>query len=124
MVETTKSKVIRFHETENADVFKIESLPIKEPDENEIRIKIKAIGLNRAEIMFREEQYLEDPIVPCRLGYQASGIVETIGEGVSGFAIGDRVSDGWQGGETGIRSHRWADVVPTGGGSCIGRDDC
>jgi NADPH:quinone reductase-like Zn-dependent oxidoreductase len=92
MVETAKSKVIRFHETGNADVLKIESLPINEPDEDEIRIKVEAIGLNRAEIMFREGQYLEDPIVPCRLGYEASGIVEAIGEGVSGFAIGDRVS--------------------------------
>lgn len=91
-METTQNKVVRFHETGNADVLKIESLPVSDPGEGEIRIKVEAIGLNRAEIMFREGQYLEVPEVPCRLGYEASGIVDAIGGGVSGFSIGDRVS--------------------------------
>lgn len=91
-METTQSRVVRFHEIGSADVLKIESMPISDPGEGEIRIKVQAIGLNRAEIMFREGQYLEVPEVPCRLGYEASGIVDAIGEGVSGFSIGDRVS--------------------------------
>ena len=52
------SKVVRFHEAGNISVLKIEDLPINEPSEGEVRIKVKAIGLNRAEIMFREGQYL------------------------------------------------------------------
>ena len=92
MMETTKSKVVRFHETGNANVLKIETLPISEPGEGDIRIKVEAIGLNRAEIMFREGRYLEVPEFPSRLGYEASGVVVALGEGVGGFSIGDRVS--------------------------------
>jgi NADPH:quinone reductase-like Zn-dependent oxidoreductase len=42
--------------------------------------------------MFRLGQYLEDPILPARLGYEAAGSVEAIGEGVTGLKVGDAVS--------------------------------
>ena len=86
------SKIIRFHETGGADVLKIEDLPLTEPDEGEIRLKVEAIGLNRADVMFRQGQYLEDPELPSRLGYEASGTVDALGPDVSGIQIGDRVS--------------------------------
>ena len=86
------SKIIRFHETGGADVLKIEDLPLTEPGEGEVRLKVEAIGLNRAEIMFRRGQYLEDPKLPSRLGYEASGTIDALGPDVSGFQIGDRVS--------------------------------
>ena len=86
------SKIIRFHETGGADVLKIEDLPLTEPGEGEVRLKVEAIGLNRAEVMFREGQYLEDPEFPSRLGYEAAGIVDAVGPGTKGIQIGDRVS--------------------------------
>jgi len=86
------SKIIRFHETGGADVLKIEDLPLAEPGEGEVRLKVEAIGLNRAEVMFRRGQYLEDPKLPSRLGYEASGTIDALGPDVSGFQIGDRVS--------------------------------
>ncbi len=85
-------KIIRFHETGGADVLKIEDLPLAEPGEGEIRLKVEAIGLNRAEVMFRQGQYLDTPVLPSRLGYEASGIVDAVGPGTSGIQIGDRVS--------------------------------
>lgn len=85
-------KTIRFHETGGADVLKVEDLPLTEPGEGEVRLKVEAIGLNRAEIMFREGQYLETPELPSRLGYEASGIVDAVGPGTDGIQIGDRVS--------------------------------
>ncbi len=51
-------KIIRFHETGGADVLQIEDLPFEEPGESEVRLKVEAIGLNRAEVMFRKGQYL------------------------------------------------------------------
>jgi NADPH:quinone reductase len=53
---------------------------------------VKALGLNRAESMFRSGYYIYPPKLPSRLGYEASGIVESVGAGVKGFAPGDAVS--------------------------------
>ena len=85
-------KIVRFHETGGADVLKIEDLPLTDPGEGEVRLKVDAIGLNRAEIMFREGQYLETPKLPSRIGYEAAGIVDAVGPGTRGIQIGDRVS--------------------------------
>ncbi len=72
-------KIIRFHELGGADVLQIEDLPLEEPGEGDVRLKVEAIGLNRAEVMFRKGQYLEDPELPSRLGYEAAGIVDAVG---------------------------------------------
>ncbi len=85
-------KIIRFHETGDADVLKIEDLPLTEPGEGEVRLKVEAIGLNRAEVMFRQGQYLETPELPSRLGYEASGTIDALGSNVTDFQMGDRVS--------------------------------
>ena len=85
-------KIIRFHETGGADVLQIEDLPLEEPGDGEVRLKVEAIGLNRAEVLFREGQYLEDPELPSRLGYEAAGIVDAVGPGVGDIQIGDCVS--------------------------------
>jgi len=85
-------KIVRFHETGGPEVLKIEDLPLAEPGKNEVRLKVEAIGLNRAEIMFRKGQYLETPQLPSRLGYEAAGIIDAVGPNVTAFQIGDRVS--------------------------------
>jgi len=85
-------RVIRFHETGNADVLRVEDLPLAEPGEGEVRLKVEAISLNRAELMFRQGQYLEDPVFPSKLGYEAAGIVDAVGPGNRDIHIGDRVS--------------------------------
>jgi NADPH:quinone reductase-like Zn-dependent oxidoreductase len=59
----------------------------------EVRLKVEAIGLNRAEVGFREGRYLELPEkFPATLGYEAAGVIDAIGPGVTGWQIGDRVS--------------------------------
>lgn len=85
-------KIVRFHATGEADVLKLEDLPLAEPGDGEVRLKVKAIGLNRAEVMFRRGQYLENPEFPSRLGYEAAGIVDAVGPGAGDVRIGDRVS--------------------------------
>ncbi len=76
-------KVVRFHETGGAEVLKVEDVPLTEPGKGEVRLKVEAIGLNRAEIMFRQGQYLENPELPSRLGYEAAGIVDAVGPGTA-----------------------------------------
>jgi NADPH:quinone reductase-like Zn-dependent oxidoreductase len=85
-------KIVRFHETGAAEVLKLEDLPLTEPGEGEVRLKVEAIGLNRADVMFRQGQYLQHPEPPSRLGYEAAGVVDAVGPGTSGIQIGNRVS--------------------------------
>src|SRR3984957_8365304 len=81
-------KIVRFHKTGNADVLQFDELPLPEPNNGEVRLNVKALGLNRAEVMFRNGQYLETPIVPAKNGYEASGIIEAVGPGVDPAWIG------------------------------------
>jgi NADPH:quinone reductase-like Zn-dependent oxidoreductase len=83
---------VRFHQIGGPEVLKIETVDVPPPGPGEVRIAVKALGLNRAESMFRFGQYLEDPIFPARLGYEAAGTIESVGPGVTGFKVGDAVS--------------------------------
>ena len=83
---------VRFHETGGPDVLKIEQVEIAAPGAGEVRIQVKALGLNRAESMFRSGAYLEDPVFPAQLGYEAAGTIEAVGPDVTGFQVGDAVS--------------------------------
>lgn len=85
-------KIVRFHKAGDADMLRIEELPLSEPGEGEVRINVEAFGLNRAEVMFRQGNYLEAPEFPSRLGYEAAGTVDAVGPGAVGIEIGDRVS--------------------------------
>jgi len=85
-------RIVRFHEVGGPEVLKIEDLPNPRPGKGEVRVKVDAIGLNRAEVMFRSGQYLEQPMFPSGLGYEASGTVDEIGPEVTGLQPGDRVS--------------------------------
>src|SRR5271165_439214 len=86
------ARIVRFHKTGGPEVLQIENVEVPPPGKGEVQISIKAIGLNRAESMFRSGQYLEEPKLPARLGYEAAGTVTAIGQGVQGFKIGDAVS--------------------------------
>ncbi len=86
------ARIVRFHKTGGPEVLKIEQENVTPPGPDEVRIAVKALGLNRAESMFRMGQYLEDPKLPARLGYEAAGTVEAVGKNVDGIKVGDAVS--------------------------------
>jgi NADPH:quinone reductase-like Zn-dependent oxidoreductase len=86
------AKIVRFHQAGGPEVLRIEDLPIPEPGPSEVRLRVRAIGLNRAEVMFRNNQYLYTPTFPSKLGYEASGIVEAVGTGVDSNLIGKTMS--------------------------------
>src|SRR5690606_11757099 len=90
--EENMPKVVRFHKLGDPEVLKLEDLPLTAPGEGEVRLRVEAIGLNRAEVMFRRGQYLETPQLPSRLGYEAAGIIDALGPGTTGLRVGDRVS--------------------------------
>ena len=86
------ARVVRFHMVGGPEVLQVEDVEVPPPGKGEVQISIKALGLNRAESMFRRGQYLESPRFPARLGYEAAGTVSAIGPGVQGFKVGDAVS--------------------------------
>lgn len=86
------SRIVRFHKTGGPEVLQIDTLEVPPPVGAEVRIKVKALGLNRAEAMFRRGQYLVPPTFPSKLGYEASGTVEALGPDVKGLTVGEAVS--------------------------------
>jgi NADPH:quinone reductase-like Zn-dependent oxidoreductase len=86
------ARIVRFHQTGGPEVLKIETVDVPSPASGEVRIRVKALGLNRAEVMFRSGQYLEQPRFPSRLGYEAAGVIESVGPGVEGLKVNDAVS--------------------------------
>ena len=85
-------KIVRFHELGDASVLRLDEMPLPEPGAGEVRLRVKAIGLNRAEVGFRMGRYLVAPVLPSKIGYEASGVVEAVGEGVDGSWVGKTVS--------------------------------
>jgi NADPH:quinone reductase and related Zn-dependent oxidoreductases len=85
------SRVVHFYSCGGPEVLHIEEEQIAAPMAGEIRVRIEAIGLNRAEAAFRSGHYLESAQFPSRLGYEASGVVDALGEGVVGFTPGEPV---------------------------------
>jgi NADPH:quinone reductase-like Zn-dependent oxidoreductase len=82
-----------FHEVGGPEVLKIENVEVAEPGPGEVRIRVDAIGLNRGEALFRAGTYWLQPALPSsRLGHEAAGVIEAVGEGVGGFQVGDRIS--------------------------------
>lgn len=86
------TRIVRFHEHGGPEVLRIESVDLAPLNAGEVRIRVKALGLNRAEALLRKGTYIETASLPSGLGLEAAGIVECVGEGVEGIAPGDAVS--------------------------------
>jgi NADPH:quinone reductase-like Zn-dependent oxidoreductase len=86
------TRVVRFHEYGDANVLRMEDVEVRPPASDEIQINVKAIGLNRAEVMFRSGRYLQEAVFPSQLGYEAAGFVKALGAEVTGFSVNDAVS--------------------------------
>jgi NADPH:quinone reductase-like Zn-dependent oxidoreductase len=86
------TRIVKFHEFGSADVLRIEHADLPAPGAGEVQIRVKALGLNRAEILMRSGTYIETPPLPSGLGLEAAGIVARVGPGVTAFREGDAVS--------------------------------
>lgn len=61
------------------------------PKRGEVRVRVRAAGLNFAEIMARKGLYPDAPKPPLVVGYEVAGTIDAVGEGTSRFRVGDRV---------------------------------
>ncbi|MDW3686865.1 zinc-dependent alcohol dehydrogenase family protein [Cupriavidus sp. CV2] len=85
------SRIIKFAKSGGPEVLEFIETQVRAPGPDEVRIKVKAIGINRAESMWRNDAYIEPVKYPAGLGYEAAGIVDAVGDGVTDFAPGDAV---------------------------------
>jgi NADPH:quinone reductase-like Zn-dependent oxidoreductase len=86
------SRIIKFAKSGGPEVLEFIEMQVAAPGPAEVRIKVKAIGINRAESMWRNDAYTEPVKYPASLGYEAAGIVDAVGADVTGFAVGDAVN--------------------------------
>jgi NADPH:quinone reductase-like Zn-dependent oxidoreductase len=76
------------------DVLQVQERPDPPVGPGEVRIAVKAAGVNFADTMARVGLYPDAPKPPCVMGYEVAGTIESVGEGVTDFALGDRVMAG------------------------------
>jgi NADPH:quinone reductase-like Zn-dependent oxidoreductase len=85
-------KTIRFHKIGGPENLILEDLPSRQTGEGEVKLRVEAVGLNRAESLYFRGQYFEQPILPSRLGYEAAGTVVAVNAGVDAAWIGKKVA--------------------------------
>ncbi|GAB3245723.1 quinone oxidoreductase family protein [Chitinimonas naiadis] len=84
------SQIVRFHQTGGPEVLQLESAEVGAPGPGEVRVRHHAIGVNFIDTYYRSGLYKQP--LPSGLGSEAAGVVEAIGSGVAGLAVGDRVA--------------------------------
>jgi NADPH:quinone reductase-like Zn-dependent oxidoreductase len=91
--QVQKARAVFFNEAGRAEVLKVNVIDMPEPKEDEVLIDVKSIGLNRADTMYRMGMYVESPVFPAKLGYEAAGLIKEVGTGLKNvFQKGDAVS--------------------------------
>jgi NADPH2:quinone reductase len=86
-------RAIQIQKTGGPEVLELAELPVPSPAAGQVLVKIEAVGVNFIDTYLREGRYPAAlPFVP---GQEAAGVVTALGEGVSGFSVGDRVA--WNG---------------------------
>ncbi|MBX5465866.1 MAG: NADPH:quinone reductase [Clostridia bacterium] len=84
-------KAIRVHSFGGPDVLRLEDVPEPRPSAGQVRVRLRAAGVNPVETYIRAGQYGRLPTLPYTPGFDGAGVVEEVGEGVTRFAPGDRV---------------------------------
>ena len=82
-------KAARFSRFGGPEVLEIVDLPDPHPGPGQVRIAVRAAGLNPSD--WKKREGLMDPELPQTMGHEAAGVVDELGEGVADVAAGDRV---------------------------------
>ncbi len=86
-----KAVILKKHTNNYEKAFKFEEIPDPVPRENEVVIKIQAVGINYADTLSRRGLYQWAPKPPYIPGLEGAGTVESVGENVTKFQPGDKV---------------------------------
>jgi NADPH:quinone reductase-like Zn-dependent oxidoreductase len=75
----------------DASVLEIREAPDPKPRKGEVVIRVRASGINFADILARQGSYPDAPKIPCVVGYEVAGTIEALGDGVANFTLGQPV---------------------------------
>ncbi len=76
------------------EVLQVQELPDPPVGPGEVRIAVKAAGINFADTLARIGLYPDAPKLPCVVGYEVAGEIESVGEDVESRKVGERVMAG------------------------------
>ncbi len=100
-------KAVRFSRFGGPEVLELVDLPDPHPGPGQVRIAVRAAGVNASD--WKKRQGLMDEELPQTLGYEAAGVVDEVGPGTHDVAVGDRVfgfsTDGAAQAESAVLSH-------------------
>jgi len=82
---------IRFHRVGGAEVLALETVEAPALRPGSVRVRVRAAGVNFADVHFRKGEYFQKPVFPQIPGMEAGGEIEAVGEGVTDLRAGDRV---------------------------------
>jgi NADPH:quinone reductase-like Zn-dependent oxidoreductase len=77
--------------TGEPEVLEVREAPDPEPLAGEVRVRVRASGINFADVLARMGLYPDSPPLPAVVGYEVAGVVDGVGKDVDGFSDGDRV---------------------------------
>ncbi len=78
------------------EVLEVQDRPDPGVGPGQVRVAVRAAGINFADLLARSGMYPDAPKPPCVVGYEVAGVIESVGEGVDDFSAGDRVIAGTQ----------------------------
>ncbi|WP_285713293.1 NADPH:quinone oxidoreductase family protein [Erythrobacter oryzae] len=87
-------KAIRTHQTGGPETLTLDEVETPTPGKGEVLVAVKACAINYPDGLIIRDMYQFKPQRPFSPGGEISGVIEAVGEGVEGFAVGDRVLAG------------------------------
>jgi NADPH2:quinone reductase len=85
-------RAIQFRRFGTPDVFELVHLPIPNPGQGQVLVRVHTAGINFADTLMRQNRFALTPELPSILGHEVTGVIESLGEGVSGPEVGTRVA--------------------------------
>lgn len=92
MSTTQTATGVRFHQVGGPEVLKVETVEIPAPAPHEVRLQVKAVGINRMDTVIRRGLSPIPLVFPAHLGFEAAGVIESVGADVTNLQAGDQVN--------------------------------
>lgn len=84
-------KVVQMSRFGGPEVFEVIEAPTPTPGPGQVLVRVRAAGVNLSETLMRQNRYAVTPELPAVLGNEVTGVIEALGAGVGGLAVGARV---------------------------------